>query len=329
MALIELRELGRSGPFVSTIGLGCNNFGRAGTFTETQDGTTAVIDEALEQGVTLLDIADIYGAHAGLSETLMGVALKDKRDNFVLATKFGHSEFETGLLPGVRKGSREYIRAAINGSLARLQTDRVDLYQQHSPDPTTPIEETIAALDELVAEGKIRFFGGTQFSAQQLREADAAAIRLGGGRFISAQSEYSLLERAVEADILPTVLELELGFLPFFPLANGLLTGKFTRTEHPADTRLARQRPHLLASAPWEAIERYAAFCAECGVTMLQATFSWLLAQSGLTSVIAGATRPEQVMQNAEAATHWKPDADDLTEISQIFGGTQARGKQA
>ena len=328
MALVKLRELGRSGPLVSTIGLGCNNFGRTATFTESQDGTTAVIDEALEQGVTLLDTADIYGASAGLSETLMGVALNDKRDHFVLATKFGHTEYETGLLPGARKGSREYIRASIDGSLARLQTDHVDLYQQHSPDPTTPIEETISALDELVAEGKIRFFGGTQFSAQQLREADAAAIRLGGGRFISAQSEYSLLQRAVEAEVLPTVLELELGFLPFFPLANGLLTGKFTRTEHPADTRIARQRPHLLKSARWDAIERYATFCAECGVTMLQATFSWLLAQPGLTSVIAGATSPQQMAQNAEAATHWKPGADDLAEISEIFGGNSKQENQ-
>ena len=319
MTDIEFRQLGRLGPMVSTIGLGCNNFGREGTATESQDGTTAVIDEALELGVTLLDTADIYGNPAGASETLMGVALKGRRDKFVLATKFGHTAFETGLLPGVPKGSREYIRAAIDASLTRLQTDHVDLYQQHIPDETTPVAETIGALDELVAEGKILHFGGTQFSAEQLREADAAADSLGGGRFISAQSEYNLLHRAVEEDILPAVVELGLGFLPFFPLQNGLLTGKFTRTERPADTRISRVRPHIADDAPWDKLEAYAAYCAEQNVTMLEATFAWLLGQPGLTSVIAGTTRPEQLAANAAATTAWKPTAQELREISAIF----------
>jgi aryl-alcohol dehydrogenase-like predicted oxidoreductase len=318
MTDIEFRRLGTLGPQVSTIGLGCNNFGRQGSLTEGQEGTSAVIDQAIELGVTLLDTADIYGAPAGTSETLMGVALKGRRDRVVLATKFGHNGFETGLLPGVPKGSREYIRAAIDESLRRLQTDHVDLYQQHVPDPSTPIEETLGALDELVTEGKVLFVGCTQFSAEQLRTADAAAAAIGSARFVSAQSEYSLLNRAAEHEVLPAARELGLGFLPFFPLANGLLTGKFTRTERPADTRIMRLRPNVAEDAPWERIERYAAWCVENGATMLEATFGWLLAQPGLTSVIAGVTRPEQLAQNAAAAA-WKPTAGQVAEISEIF----------
>jgi aryl-alcohol dehydrogenase-like predicted oxidoreductase len=299
---------------VSTIGLGCNNFGRPGTLTETQEGTNAVIDEAVDLGVTLLDTADMYGGAPGQSETFMGNALKGKRDKVVLATKFGHSEFEMGILPGTPKGSREYIREAIDGSLRRLQTDHVDLYQLHTPDTTTPIAETIAALDELVAEGKILHYGHSNFSGEQIAEAAAA-----GGRFVSAQNQYSLLVREAEKDVLPAVREHGLGFLPFFPLQNGLLTGKFTRTERPADTRIMRQRPHIAENAPWDVLEAYAAFCAANDVTMLQATFGWLLAQPNLTSVIAGTTKPDQLRQNADAATAWKPTADHVEAISQIF----------
>lgn len=318
MTKIASRRLGANGPMVSAVGLGCNNFGRAGAITETQDGTNAVIDEAIEQGVTLLDTADIYGATAGLSETLMGVALRGKRDRVVLATKFGHDEFETGLLPGVPKGSRQYIRASIDGSLQRLQTDHVDLYQQHVPDRVTPIEETLGALDELVTEGKMLHIGCTQFSAEQLKAADAAARVHGTARFVSAQSEYSLLARAAESDVLPTAHELGLGFLPFFPLHNGLLTGKFTRSDRPADSRIARQRPHVADDAPWEVMERYAAWCVAAGVTMLQATFAWLLARPGLTSVIAGVTRPEQLADNV-AAGAVTLSAEQVDEISAIF----------
>jgi aryl-alcohol dehydrogenase-like predicted oxidoreductase len=314
MANIELRNLGTGGPAVSTIGLGCNNFGRPGTLTQTQDGTTAVIDAAIELGVTLLDTADMYGGAPGVSETLMGTALKGRRDRVVLATKFGHSGFDMGIAPGVPKGSRAYIREAVDGSLRRLQTDRIDLYQLHTPDPETPIAETIAALDELVAEGKILHYGHSNFSGEQIDEAAAA-----GGRFVSAQNEYSLLARGAEADVLPAVRAHGLGFLPFFPLQNGLLTGKFTRTERPADTRIMRQRPYLVDDAPWDVLEAYAAFCAAHGITMLEATFGWLLAQPGLTSVIAGTTKPEQLAQNAAAATAWKPSAAEEREISAIF----------
>ena len=313
MVNIDYRTLGTDGPLVSTVGLGCNNFGRQGTLTEHQEGTTAVLDAAIELGVTLLDTADMYGG-AGTSETLMGVALQGKRDAVVLATKFGHQDYDMGILPGVPKGSRAYIREAVAGSLTRLRTDRIDLYLMHTPDPLTPIAETIAALDELVEEGKILFYGHSNFSAAQIAEAAAA-----GGRFVSAQNEYSLLARGVEAEVLPAVRAHGLGFLPYFPLQNGLLTGKFTRTQRPADTRIMRQRPYLVEDAPWDVLETYAAWCEAHGITMLEATFGWMLAQPGLTSVIAGTTKPEQLALNAAASTAWTPTAEEAGEISRLF----------
>ncbi len=314
MAAIEFRALGLNGPLVSTIGLGCNNFGRAGTATEGQDGTNALIAEAVELGVTLLDTADMYGGAPGVSESLMGIALQGKRDNIFLATKFGHDSFDMGIAPGVPKGSRAYIREALEGSLQRLQTDRIDLYQMHTPDAHTPIEETIAALDEIGGEGKVIHYAHSNFSAEQI---DAAANA--GGRFVSAQNEYSLLARGIEADVLPAINRNHLGLLPYFPLQNGLLTGKFSRTERPADSRIMRQRPHIAENAPWDALEAYEAFCVAKGISMLEATFGWLLARPGLASVIAGTTRPEQLRQNAEAATAWAPSAAEVAEVSAIF----------
>ena len=297
--------------------MGGNNFGREGTATETQEGTTAMVDAAIDLGVTLIDTADIYGGR-GLSETLLGVALAGRRQKVVIATKFGHPGVDMGLLPGVAKGSREYIRAAIDGSLTRLRTDFVELYQMHGPDPVTPIEETIAALDELVVEGKILAFGHSNFSAEQIEAAETAAVQLGGRRFESAQDEYSLLARGVEQAVLPAVEAAGLGFLPYFPLANGLLTGKYSRESSPQDTRIARQKPELLENAPWERLERYAAFCRERGVTMLEATFGWLLARESLSSVIAGATTPAQLASNAAAAATVLT-AEDVAAISEIF----------
>lgn len=318
MTALDSRPLGTADVMVTTVGLGCNNFGRKGTRTETQEGTTAVIDAVIDVGLTLLDTADIYGG-AGLSETLMGVALKGRRDKVVLATKFGHQDRDMGILPGVPKGSRAYIRAAVEGSLTRLQTDYIDLYQLHTPDPHTPIEETLGALDELVDEGKIRFAGTSQFTAAQVREAEEVAAREGLRRFVSTQNEYNLLARGAEAELLPTAAELGVGFLPFFPLANGLFTGKFSRDEHPADTRIVRQKPEVLENAPWERIEAFRDFAQRRGISMLAATFGWMLAQPALTAVIAGATTPEQVRANAEASVAWTPTPDDLTEISAIF----------
>ncbi|WP_025157045.1 aldo/keto reductase [Leifsonia aquatica] len=322
MANIEYRTLGRSGLVVSTIGLGCNNFGRQGTASASQEGTDAVIGAAIDAGVTLFDTADIYGAERGLSESLMGKALAGKRDRIVLATKFGMDMAgANGPDWGVR-GSRRYIRLAVEASLRRLRTDWIDLYQLHRPDPATPIEETLATLDDLIAEGKIRYIGHSNLDGWQIAEAEFTARLHGHPKFISAQNEYSLLVRDAEREVLPAVNAYGLGFLPFFPLYNGLFTGKFSRDGGPADSRIMSTRKHLLDDAPWERIEEYQAFCAERGVTMLAATFAWLLAQPGLTSVIAGATKPEQIVANAEAATAWTPTADDLARISEIFAPT-------
>ena len=314
---MESRVLGPSSLSVSVVGLGCNNLGRPGTASEDQRGSNAVVGAAIEAGVTFFDTADIYGAEYGLSETRLGAAIKGKRDQVIVATKFGHTEFPSPI-PG-RKGSRDYIRAAVEGSLRRLGTDHIDLYQQHTPDPAVPIDETLGALDELVREGKVLEIGNSNFDAAQIADADAVAERLGTARFVSAQNEYNLLARSAEVDILPAVRAARLGFLPFFPLANGLFTGKFTRTVRPADTRIARQRPHVAEDAPWNEMEAYAAFCSARGISMLEGTFGWLLSRPGLTSVIAGATRPEQVVQNAAAGSGWRASPAEAEEIEGLF----------
>lgn len=319
MAQIEYRTLGKSGLRVSTVGLGCNNFGRAGTLTETQQGTDAVISAAIDAGVTLFDTADIYGREYGLSETLMGNALRGRRDEVALATKFGHADYESPVSNWGAKGSRRYIRLAVEGSLRRLQTDWIDLYQLHSPDPHTPIEETLSTLDDLIREGKVRYIGHSNFAGWQVADAEYTAAMNGHPRFISAQNEYNLIARGAEQEVLPAANAYGLGFLPWFPLYNGLFTGKFSRDNGPSDSRIMRTRKHLSDNAPWDAMEAYAAFCEERGVTMLAATFAWLLAQPGLASVIAGATKPEQIEQNAIAATAWQPSADDVATIGAFF----------
>ncbi|TFD85814.1 aldo/keto reductase [Cryobacterium lactosi] len=319
MAQIDYRTLGNSGLVVSTIGLGCNNFGRNGTSTESQAGTSLVIDAAIDTGVTLFDTADIYGAERGLSETLMGHALRGKRDQIVLATKFGMDMGGANGPDWDARGSRRYIRLAVEASLTRLQTDWIDLYQLHRPDANTPIEETLDTLDDLIREGKIRYIGHSNLAGWQIAEAEFTA-RIGHHpAFISAQNEYSLLVREAEEEVLPAVNAYGLGFLPFFPLYNGLFTGKFSRDGGPADSRIMTIRRHLLDDAPWDTIERYQQFCDERGVSMLAATLAWLLAQPGLTSVIAGATKPEQIVQNAQAATTWRPTAEDIAYISALF----------
>lgn len=314
---MESRQLGPSPLTVSVVGLGCNNFGRPMTASESKEGTRAVVDAAIEAGVTFFDTADIYGAEYGLSETRLGEVLGRNRDRIVLATKFGHTQVPSPI-PG-RKGSRAYIRTAVEGSLTRLKTDHIDLYQQHTPDPSVPIDETLGALDELVREGKVVAIGNSNFDAAQLTEADAAAERLGTVRFVSAQNEYNLLARGVEEDVLPAVRSVGLGFLPFFPLANGLFTGKFTRTERPADSRIVRLRPQVADDAPWDAMEAYAAFCRDHGISMLEATFGWLLSRAGLTSVIAGATTSQQVTQNASAGNGWRPTPAEAEVIEGFF----------
>jgi aryl-alcohol dehydrogenase-like predicted oxidoreductase len=305
---------------VSTIGLGCNNFGRPQTQTATQEGTTAVVLAAIDAGITLFDVADIYGgANPGLSETLMGEALRGRRDEIVVATKFGMDMKGLNGPDWGAMASRRYIRKAVESSLIRLQTDHIDLYQLHRPDGITPIDETLAALDELIQEGKVRYIGHSNLAGWQIADAEYRA-RLGNHpKFISAQNEYSLLAREVEDEVLPAVNAYGLGFLPFFPLFNGLFTGKYTRSGGPADGRLTTIRPEALERVPWGAMEQYQAFCNERGVSMLDATIGWFLAQQGVTSIIAGATKPEQVAQNAAAGSAWTPTAEEALTISAFF----------
>jgi aryl-alcohol dehydrogenase-like predicted oxidoreductase len=317
---IEYRNLGPSGLRVSTVGLGCNNFGRPATATEDQPGTDAVISAAIDAGITLFDTADIYGGERGLSETFMGNALRGRRDRIVLATKFGMDMAGTNGPDWGARGSRRYIRIAVEASLRRLQTDWIDLYQLHAPDPLTPIEETLAALDELIAEGKVRYIGHSNLSGWQIADAEYRAQLAGHPKFISAQNEYSLIERAVEEEVLPAVNAYGLGFLPFFPLFQGVFTGKYTRGgSGPSDGRLTVIRPELLGRVDWDAMDAYQSFCDERGITMLEATFGWFLSQPGVTSVISGATKPEQVQQNVAAGGAWRPSNEDALTISEFF----------
>ncbi len=313
------RRVGTSGLLVSVAGLGCNNFGRPGTRTQTIDGTREVLDAAIDAGVTFLDTADMYGGDPGLSETLMGEALEGRRDEVVLATKFGHFGRDMGYPPSGAKASRSYIRRAVEGSLTRLRTDFIDLYQLHTPDPGTPIEETLDALGDLVREGKVRYIGHSNLAGWQIAEAHHVARERGAVPFVSAQNHYSLLARAAEREVLPAARRFGLGVFPYFPLHNGLLTGKFTREHAPGDSRIMRQRRHIWDDAPWDALEAYQAFCDERGITMLEATYGWLLADPVIPSVIAGATSADQVRANAAAATAWTPTADDLAAIDAIL----------
>lgn len=312
------RRVGASGLLVSAVGLGCNNFGRAGTATETPAGTREVIDAAIANGITFLDTADMYGAVAGASEELMGEALAGRRDRVVLATKFGQ-ERDMGYDFPAARGSRRYVRRAVEESLRRLRTDWIDLYQLHLPDPETPIAETIDALDELVREGRIRYYGHSNFTGWQIAEAEFTSRIRSTGRFISAQNHYSLLARAAEREVLPAAERYALGFFPYFPLHNGLLTGKFTREGGPAASRIMSTRRHLWEKAPWDALDAYRDFCDERGITMLQATFGWLLARPSVSSVIAGATSAAQVEANAAAASAWTPSEEEVALIEAIF----------
>jgi aryl-alcohol dehydrogenase-like predicted oxidoreductase len=316
---METRALGTSALEVSVVGLGCNNLGRPGTFTFDQPGSDAVVQAALDSGVTFFDTADVYGDEYGLSESRLGAALAGRRDEAIIATKFGHVEIDSPLSEYGPKGGRAYIRAAVEGSLRRLNVETIDLYQQHTPDPSVPIAETLGALDELVREGKVRAIGNSNFDAVQLTEADEEATRLGTARFVSAQNHYSLVAREAEADVIPAVERLGLGFLPYFPLANGLFTGKFSRSAMPADTRIARQRPHIHENAPWDAIEAFEEFAAKRGIGILEATLGWFLARPALSSVIAGATKPEQIRANAAAGTGWRPTPAERAEIDALF----------
>lgn len=304
---------------VSVVGLGCNNFGRPGSATEDQRGTDRVLHAAIDHGITLLDTAEMYGYAHGRSETMMGAALAGRRDRVVIASKFGNADFKDPELQDVPHGSRRYIRAAVEGSLRRLRTDHLDLYQLHTPDPATPIEETLGALHELVDAGLVRAIGHSNLSLAQTIEADDAAVAGAHPRFVSAQIEYNLLARDADTTLLPLLAERRIGLLPYYPLANGLLSGKFTREGGPADSRIMRQRPHVATDAPWDALDAFRALCDERGIGMLEATMGWLLSRPAMASVIAGATTVAQIAQNAAAATAWTPDAEALAAIDRLF----------
>ncbi len=314
---MELRRLGRSGLTVSAVGLGCNNLGRRGAATETQEGSDAVVQAALDAGVTLFDTADTYGAEPGLSETMLGRSLGTRRDEVVLATKFGMDlGGDIGPDFGAR-GSRRYIATAVEASLRRLGTDHIDLYQFHTPDPLTPIEETLDALDDLVRAGKVRYIGHSNRSGWQIADAEHVARARGGARFISSQSHYNLLDRRAELEVTPAAEAYGLGVLPYFPLARGLLTGKYSSGTAPEGSRLA-SRPEIIESADLDQLRAFGDFARERGLSELEVAFSWLASRPTVTSVIAGATRPEQVQQNAEAIG-WVPSAEDEAALDEIF----------
>jgi aryl-alcohol dehydrogenase-like predicted oxidoreductase len=303
---LETRSLGVLGPEVPVIGLGCNNFGRRVDL----EGTRAVVDAALEEGVTFFDTANIYGDPRGRSEEFLGEVLRGRRDQVVLATKFG-MDMGDGLGP---RGSREYILQAIEASLRRLHTDVLDYYWYHEPDGVTPIAETLETLDGLVRAGKVRFIGASNFSAGQIEEADSVSRDRGFARFTAIQNDYSLVHREAEREVLPTCERLGIGFVPFYPLASGLLTGKYRRGETaPAGTRLAG-RDQVASDEQWDVVEAVARFAADRGVPMIDVAIGALLAQPAVSTVIAGATKPEQVRENA-AAGRWRPEAGDLDEL--------------
>lgn len=310
---MEYRNLGKSGLKVSVVGLGCNNFG----MRIDAEAARAVVNAALDEGITLFDTADIYGGR-GASEEMLGKALGNRRTEILIATKFG---MPFGKGPYLHGGSRRYICASVEGSLKRLGTDYIDLYQIHQPDPETPQEETLEALTDLVRAGKVRYIGHSNYAAWQLVEAAWISDKRNLVPFVSAQNEYSLLERAVEKELVPACRQIGVGILPYFPLASGLLTGKYKRgVEPPKDTRFGAMKPladRYGADFYWNAVEKLDEFARARGHSMLELAMSWLAANPCVSSVIAGATRPEQVAANAKAA-EWKLTAEELTEIDKI-----------
>ena len=299
---MRTRLLGEGGSEVSIVGLGTNNFGRRCDYEQ----TLAVIDAALDAGVTLFDTADVYGQ--GLSEEYIGRALEGRRDRVLIATKFGKRMDER---PEERRGNPDYIRWAVESSLRRLRTDVIDVYQLHEPDPGTPLEETLGALGDLVHEGKVRWIGSSNFSAEQVEAAEEVARGAGFHRFVSVQNEYSLVERESEDEVLGTCERLGIGFLPYFPLASGLLTGKYRRGETATEGRLAGRE---IPAEQWDRVEALQRYAEERGASLLEVAIGGLLAMPAVTSAIAGATKPEQVRANV-AAGSWEPSAEDVEEL--------------
>jgi aryl-alcohol dehydrogenase-like predicted oxidoreductase len=309
---MEYRRLGNSGLKVSAVGIGCNNFG----MRIDQEATNAVVGAALDAGINFFDTADVYGGSQ--SEVMLGKALAGKRDEVVIATKFASP---MGQRHDQKGGSRRYVMQAVEASLKRLGTDHIDLYQMHRPDPDTPIEETLSALDDLVKAGKVRYLGNSNFTGWQIADADWISRSTDRERFVSAQNLYSLLERGSAREVLPACERFGLGFLPFFPLASGLLTGKYKRGEPPPEgTRLAawgRRGQDALSDRNFERLEKLSGFAESRGKTLLELAFAWLLGQPVVSSVIAGATRPEQVQANAAAAS-WGLTPAEVEEVTAL-----------
>ncbi len=323
---MKLRSVGRSGLRVSQVGLGCNNLGQRIDFAASQ----AVVHKALDVGITLFDTADTYREkHPGAvgSEEHLGQILGARRKDIVLATKFGNPMDKEGVKQGA---SRRYIIAAVEDSLRRLNTDWIDLLQVHRPDPLTSIEETLRALDDLIRAGKVRYIGCSNYAAWQVVEALWTSRQCGLAPFVSCQDEYSLLMRRAESDKIPMMQAYNLGLLPYYPLASGLLTGKYRRnTPLPSDARLvvhvARYRDRFINDSNWPVVEALEDFATQRGHTLLELAFSWLAAQPVVSSVIAGATRPEQVEANVHAAD-WELTAEDLTEIDRLINNLSREG---
>ncbi|WP_063064793.1 aldo/keto reductase [Nocardia violaceofusca] len=310
----SLRRVGSSGLAVSVVGLGTNNFGMKLDLEQSR----AVLHAALDHGINLIDTADSYGE----SERRIGEILQGRRDDVVIATKFGNDVRRLGGDNGEdwgARGSRRYIRRAVEQSLRRLRTDWIDLYQLHRPDPATPIEETLSALDDLVHEGKIRYLGHSNFTGWQTADAEWTARTRNLERFISAQNEYSLLQRGIEADLVPALEHYGIGLLPYFPLASGLLTGKYKRgVPAPEGSRIqAWGRESALTDAAFDIVEQLEDFAAQRSISLLDVAIGGLAAQPTVSSVIAGATSPEQVEANVRAG-QWQPTAEDLAEIDRI-----------
>lgn len=310
---MQTRKLGTTDLDVSVIGLGTNNFGGRTDL----EASRRVIDAAIDHGINFFDTADIYAETR--SESILGEVMGTRRDKIVLATKFGKPISGS---TEKKRASRAYIFKAVEASLTRLKTDRIDLYQQHEPDPETPIEETLGTLEELVKAGKIRYYGASNFSPKQLREAQAAARRAGYRGFVSSQDEYSLVERTIESELLPVVRDERMALVPFFPLASGLLTGKYRNGERPAGSRFgawAALGERYLTQRNLVLVEKFDAFAIASGHSVLELAFAWLLAQDSVPSVIAGATTAEQIVANA-AASNWHLSAADLAAFDALVG---------
>jgi aryl-alcohol dehydrogenase-like predicted oxidoreductase len=309
---VQQRTIGSSDLRVSAVGLGCNNFGGRIDF----EATRRVVHKALDLGITLFDTADVYGERGG-SEDYLGQILGQRRKDIVLATKFGMPMDDEGRLKGA---SRSYIMSAVEASLKRLRTDWIDLYQLHRPDRNTPVEETLRALDDLIRQGKVRYVGCSNLPAWQVVEAQWTARHLGLKSFVSAQDEYSLLVRGAERELIPALEAYGLSLLPYYPLAGGLMTGKYKRAlPLPEGARLsnARYGDRYLTQENWTRVERLEEFCKARGRTLLELAFSWLLSRPCLASVIAGATKPEQIEANVRAVG-WALTPDELAEIDRI-----------